>query len=709
MAIALLPMARRETVAKCAPRLGNRLSYKNICFNLQAEICRLGTQNSAGVINPPDGFKEQDNQIGKKELLSSSLVVQFNLRDVIPIRTPYREQFPWTLAPLLVLTIERRNCSRHCRKNIMANAPTELGPLHRLCRLYGIQTAYWNVYGEWCECKPEWLLSTLQALGAPVSTFEEIPQALRARRQSLWQQLLGPVLVAWDGKLGKTVIRLPRALSGKPFHVSIELEDGTVLPGLEKDLAGETSPSFNIEGGTYVRRQFEISTPLPWGYHHLDLEVGSARQRSLIISAPTRAYAPDGEQDRKSWGLFLPLYALWSRSSWGAGNLSDLKKLMNWTQRIGGSFVGTLPLHALFLGQQPFDPSPYSPVTRLVWNEFYIDLTKSPELARSRAAAALVNSGDFRREKAALRADGLIDYRRHMDFRRRVLKELADLFFAEKSARYADFLKYLECHPALGDYAAFRATTETRQEPWSKWPETLRNGTLRTGDYSEPLKNYHLYAQWLADEQIRPLGKKSGKGALYLDFPLGVHYEGYDVWRQRDVFALAASGGAPPDDFFTKGQNWGFPPLHPEKVRNHGYQYYIECLRHQLAYASQLRIDHIMGLHRLYWVPHGLEPAEGVYVRYPAAEFYAILSLESHRHQTVIVGENLGTVPDSVQQEMKVHEIYGMNVGQFCARANANAALEPISRLNVASLNTHDTATFAGYWHGRDIEERCNL
>ena len=284
-----------------------------------------------------------------------------------------------------------------------------------------------------------------------------------------------------------------------------------------------------------------------------------------------------------------------------------------------------------------------------------------------------MNSGDFRRERATLRAERLIDYRRHMNLRRRVLKELADLFFAEKSARHANFLKYLERRPNLHDYAVFRAATESRQEPWSKWPEAPRNGTLRESDYSESLKNYHLYAQWLADEQIRPLGKKSGKGALYLDFPLGVHREGYDVWRRRDVFALEASGGAPPDDFFTKGQNWGFPPLHPEKLRQQGYQYYIACLRHQLEYAAQLRIDHIMGLHRLYWVPRGLDPTEGVYVRYPAAEYYAILSLESHRHQTVIVGENLGTVPDSVHKGMKSHNIYGMNVGQFGVRADVDA------------------------------------
>jgi 4-alpha-glucanotransferase len=188
-----------------------------------------------------------------------------------------------------------------------------------------------------------------------------------------------------------------------------------------------------------------------------------------------------------------------------------------------------------------------------------------------------------------------------------------------------------------------------------------------------------------------------------------VNRDGYDVWRERNVFALEASGGAPPDAFFTKGQNWGFPPLQPDGLRDQGYRYYIQCLRHHLQHAKMLRIDHVMGLHRLYWIPHGFASTEGVYVHSRAEEFYAIISLESHRHRAQVIGENLGTVPPYVNAAMARHNIFGMQVNQFLVSADPRQALEVISRGIVASLNTHDTPTFAGFWNGADIRDRNEL
>jgi 4-alpha-glucanotransferase len=196
---------------------------------------------------------------------------------------------------------------------------------------------------------------------------------------------------------------------------------------------------------------------------------------------------------------------------------------------------------------------------------------------------------------------------------------------------------------------------------------------------------------------------------LYLDFPLGVNRDGYDVWRERDAFAVEASGGAPPDFFFTKGQNWGFPPLHPESIQEQAHDYYARCLRHHLKNAGMLRIDHVMGLHRLYWIPHGFAATDGVYVRYPADGFYAVLALESHRHQAQIVGENLGTVPPYVNAALAKHRIGGMYVGQFSIDPGSTRGLETIGSSNVASLNTHDTPTFAGFWSGADIQDSAAL
>ncbi len=236
----------------------------------------------------------------------------------------------------------------------------------------------------------------------------------------------------------------------------------------------------------------------------------------------------------------------------------------------------------------------------------------------------------------------------------------------------------------------------------------MRAGDLKPGDYDEDSRRYHLYVQFLASEQLRALADTAGKkgAGLYLDFPLGVNADSYDVWRERKVFALGVSGGAPPDAFFSKGQEWGFPPIHPENQRAQGYRYLRDCLRHHMQLAGMLRIDHMMGLHRLYWVPRELGPKQGVYVRYPAEELYAVFSLESNRCRTILVGEDLGTVPPAVRPAMLRHEVHRLCVDQFEMDPDPEVAIRPAPPGAVASMNTHDTPTFSGFWRGLDIDER---
>jgi 4-alpha-glucanotransferase len=437
------------------------------------------------------------------------------------------------------------------------------------------------------------------------------------------------------------------------------------------------------------------------------LQAGSRTFDSQVLSAARQNYRATAVEHRR-WGLFAPLYAFASEQSWGAGNFSDLESLVEFTAQMGGDFTGTLPLLAAFL-DEPFNPSPYASVSRLFWNEFYLDVMRVPELLRSPAASAMIRSSPFLSELESLRAAPLIEYRPLMALKRRVLEEMLRTLMGHPSQRRTAFQHFIDGNPQATDYASFRAKVERERTPWELWPADQRDGNLGAADYDSEARQYHLYVQWLAQEQIRALEEKtttSGQ-ALYLDFPLGVNRDGYDVWRERKAFALGVNGGAPPDDFFTKGQNWGFPPLHPEGLRQQGYRYYIQCLRDHLRHAGMLRIDHVMGLHRLYWVPDGFGPAEGVYVRYPAREFYAILSLESHRHQAQIVGENLGTVPPYVNLALAHHGIRGMHVSQFWI-ADPERGTED-SRGTVASLNTHDTPTFAGFWQEKDIQDRIDL
>jgi 4-alpha-glucanotransferase len=242
---------------------------------------------------------------------------------------------------------------------------------------------------------------------------------------------------------------------------------------------------------------------------------------------------------------------------------------------------------------------------------------------------------------------------------------------------------------------------DRRRTWWGAWPAGARDGRLRGAAESEPAGRYHLYAQWLAQEQLAEAGEraKTGGRGLCLDLPLGVDGASYDVWRHRPAFAVDASVGAPPDLFLSGGQDWGFPPLHPQRIREDGYAYPRAVVSNLLRHASALRLDHVMGLHRLYWIPRGAGARHGAYVGYRADEWYALLSIEAHRAGAAIVGEDLGTVPGYVRRAMRRHRVHTSYVIQF----EALPALSDPSAGSAASLGTHDLPTWAGFWQGTDL------
>jgi len=568
---------------------------------------------------------------------------------------------------------------------------TENEDLQTLANLYGVQTSYRDAMGNHVEAKPESLLGVLRALEAQVDSMADIPEALRARREELAERVIEPVVVAWDGHAREIDLRLgdrPEAAGGS-LACHLDLEGGE-RRGWVLDL--DSLP----QGGGGVRR-LVLPEPLPLGYHRLRLEIGGHSHASLVIAAPSCAY-----EDRRSlWGVFLPLYSLRTGKSWGAGDFADLETLAEWTAGLGGGVVATLPLLAAFL-DEPCEPSPYAPASRMFWNELYIDPRRLPEMGDSATARRLLESPDLLHEIDAVQAAPQVDYPRLMALKRRVLEELAHRFFSHPSERLAEYEDFIKQKTDLDLYAAFRAVGDRRGETWQSWPERLREGKLAPADYDEEDKRYYLWTQWAADQQMRAMAteaRRRGPG-LYLDLPLGVHGSAFDVWRHPHLFAEGAAAGAPPDSFFTKGQSWGFPPLRPDRQREHGYDHLIACLRHHLESAGMLRIDHVMQLHRLFWIPQGMEAKDGVYVRYPADELYAVLTLESQRHQAMIVGENLGTVPPEVYEAMERHAILGMYVVQY--ELQPGQPLREPPAVSAASLNTHDMPTFRAYWEGRD-------
>ena len=561
----------------------------------------------------------------------------------------------------------------------MITAADSLASLRQLAQVYGVEAAYEDGLGQQSEPTPETLIAVLGALGVQIDSPDDAPAALREHSEAMMARAVEPIVVAWEGVAdldfrGSTP-------SSRPIDCSIVLEDGTTR-------------EWRIDGAG-AERPVGVVQALPYGYHRLTIDDGKANRESLIISAPRKAYSPPGAE--RGWGVFAPLYAIHSSESWGIGDFADLRKLLDWTSTLGGTTVATLPLLAAFTGGIA-GISPYSPASRLFWNELYIDVSAVPELTRSAAAREIVASPGFQTELEALRSSSIVDYEGVAALKRRVLQPLSASIREDRSARGDAFRSFAAENPRVAPYARFRAACERHRSGWRGWPERQRDGVIAETDIDPAAYIYHAYVQWIVGEQIRALSNeaKENGNQIYLDMPLGVHADSYDTWSERASFADGVTAGAPPDVVFTSGQNWGFPPSHPEGARGSDYSYLIASLRHVMRHASVLRIDHIAGLHRLFWIPAGMDSSEGAYVHYPADELYALLTLESHRHRTMLVGEDLGNIPDYVRPAMADHGVLRSYVLEY-ELAGGELPFKPGVGA-VASVNTHDMEPFAGFW-----------
>ncbi|MBM3939644.1 MAG: 4-alpha-glucanotransferase [SAR202 cluster bacterium] len=563
--------------------------------------------------------------------------------------------------------------------------------LHALAYLNGVQTSYRGAGGRMVQASDESLLHVLRALGIPLSSADEADDALRAGRLQAWRQVLPPVVPVFAGEPADVTVRLPASEAGG-VAAELRLEADAAVPVDWGAAARQAEGAIDLDGRRFVACRLPLPDGLPLGYHRLDLRFQSGEASALVICAPASAPAA-----KRAWGAFLPLHAARPAAGEPAATYTDLERLCRWTRARGGAFFGTLPLSPTFV-EQPYEPSPYSAISRLAWSPFYVDLTRAPGFEHSPPARALASDPAFQAEARALSQMPLVDYRRTMALRRRVMEALS-----AEPANARGSLAFAASQPHAASYARFMAATE-RHGTWPTWSDRMRDGHLDAGGYDDRAVAYHLYAQWAAHLQAERAAE-SGAG-LYLDFPLGTNRDGFDVWRFQRQFAVTASVGAPPDPLALQGQDWGFPPLHPRRSREHGHAYFIESVRHHMRHAAMLRIDHVMGLHRQFWVPHPLPASHGVYVRYPDRELYAILTLEAHRHAVAITGEDLGTVPGYVRATMRRRGFMPMFVAEFSLHADETAAMDPVPPGAVASLGTHDTPTFAAFLRGHDAALR---
>lgn len=546
--------------------------------------------------------------------------------------------------------------------------------LEYLAQLNGIQTTYHRIDGSICIASPDVIRAILRSLGQTADTPQDIAGTTSALKQKKAETILSPVIVAWENKSTPVILQHGHLSGVHTAHCTLSDEDGA-------------THRWDIPLGT-SSTPFTLPTRLALGYHRLTVELGNTTSSSLVIAAPLRVFS----DNIRRWGVFLPLYALRAKSNWGAGDFSDLRSLIAWASLQGGDMVGTLPLIPT-QWEKTSIPSPYSSWSRLFWNPFYIDCTVIPEFAQCGPAQDVWHSPEAQQAISEFRAAPTVQYHGIMAFKQRILQILARHFLTARPERRDEFESYVRIQPDLPDYAWFQATSDKLQTPWPTWLDPLPQ--------CEAVQiHYHQYVQWIADSQLAHCATDARQKnmRLYLDFPLGSHPDGFDSWKYRDVFVPKMKVGAPPDPFFKGGQDWGFQPLHPQYIRESGYDYFIKCLRHHLKYAGILRLDHVMNLHRLFWIPAEFSARDGVYVRYPADEFYAILCLESMRHQAIIVGEDLGTVPPEVRPAMHTHGLRRTHIMQFDTSPDRAAQIPSAA---MAALNTHDMPPFAAFWGDR--------
>jgi 4-alpha-glucanotransferase len=565
-----------------------------------------------------------------------------------------------------------------------------------LARRWGVEPAF-TLHGRHrVRVSDESLVAVLAALGVPITHPAQAPELLAQPAHG--HQVLEPVLVRRPGRRAPYRLALPATVAPDRVELTVHHEDGAIDRRPLPSLLDGPARTVQIGGAMVTECRFGLTGSLGAtpGYHRLDVEGPGLATSALIISAPRRS--PDAE---RGWGIFAPLHAVRTGADWGVASYRELAELGEWTAQLGGSFVGTLPLNASFLDGPVVEPSPYRPASRLAWNELYVDVERLPELEIAPEARRLLASSGFRRHLTRLRSTPRADPRATLAAKRRILELAADALASSSSPRRAALEAFVAERPEVEAYARFRAATETLGRPWTQWAGA-RPGRIPAGAAEERRVRYHRYAQWVADGQ---LAEAAARGGLYLDLPVGTHPDGFDPWFHPSAFATGATVGAPPDSFQPAGQDWAVNPLHPERVRQDGYRYPIAALRHAMRHAAVVRIDHVMGLHRLWWVPQGSAPTGGAYVTYRSDELRAIAVLEAARAGVAVVGEDLGTVAPSVRAAMRRDGMLRSHVYEFAASADDPFPDPPADSL--ASIATHDLPPFASWWAGLDIAERA--
>ena len=601
--------------------------------------------------------------------------------------------------------------------------------LDQLARQRGIGDAYHNWRGDLVWVGNGTKRAILQAMGLPTDDAAAIERALQERDAERWRSLLPPVAVVHPGRLG-VVVAVPASALGHALDWRVVLAGGTVVSGTARLAELREIEHRELDGHGISRRELLLPATLEHGYHTLQVvATPGLRAECALIVAPTACFEPQALQaGRRLWGVAVQLYTLRSQQNWGIGDFADLAEVVRRCSQHGAAFIGLNPLHALFPGN-PWQFSPYSPSSRHFLNVMYIAVERVAEFDDCTTARTHVAQPAFQAELARLRATAVVDYPGVARAKLPVLRLLHEQFRAGQAAgntpRGRRFRAYLAergeslrrhaLHDALD--AHLRAEDDSRWG-WPVWPEQYRDpagaGVAGFEQAHAAEVEFHAWLQWLADEQLgavqalaRELGMPIG---LYGDYAVGVNPSGAETWSEQALYRKGAGVGAPPDALALKGQDWGIPPQDPNVLIAEQYRPFRQLIAANMRHFGALRLDHVMALFRQWWVPVGLGSTEGGYVHYPVDDLMSVLALESERHNCLVVGEDLGTVPPEMSQAMAERAVYSYRVLLFEKHGDGRFR-EPgeYPRRSIATVTTHDLPTLNGYWSASDVALRQRL
>jgi len=585
--------------------------------------------------------------------------------------------------------------------------------LNKLSELRGIIPSYYDNDGVLHTLTDAQKISLLQAMGDPVSDSDPLESATRAIESRLESRLLDSVIVTDFRNPGKIDCRIPASDMVSNWSLEIVLEGGI-------QISTPLSPrSSDGDEESEIRKCFfELPPDLPPGYHSITLRSQKISGSSVLILCPSECYVPVFE---KALGLSVQMYALNSETNFGIGDFADLMEICGWASSQGFTVVGINPIHSLF-PSVPTMRSPYYPSSRYFYNPLCLSVRMMDEWSDCEGARSVAE--EFEETLRAEKKNRRIEYAFVSGVKFRLFRLMFEHFFereySARTERGNEFRAFLEENGSLlmmhcAYEAIYSQMVSGERYGWRSWPAEFQKAD--SGEIKEYIKNnekevlFYAYLQWNCSRQLeRVISYAIQSGVrLYLDVAVGASPDGSEVWSNPGLYSTGANTGAPPDAFSASGQDWGIAPFIPHALKDHAYHPFIEMLRKNMPRNGIVRIDHVMALYRLFWVLRGKSAADGGYVKYPFKDLLNILSLESHRQKCMVIGEDLGTVPDEVRDELRKREIFSWKVLYFEKDGDVFRDPARFPPMSVATLNTHDLPTFAGFWKMTDIAERERL